>query len=81
MEIIQLRQIALIYLQLWVDRSEFLLVDKKLGSVGALRWNSHINYECAAHPWADEGALSPHGGHDGHGHGHGHGGHIHGHGG
>ena len=59
MEIIQLGQIALIYLQVWADRSHFLLSDKKLGSVKALRWNSHINYECAAHPGADEAALSP----------------------
>ena len=59
MEIIQLGQIALIYLQVWADRSHFLLSDKKWGSVKALRWNSHINYECAAHPGADEAALSP----------------------
>ena len=39
--------------------SALVLLLRSWGSVKALRWNSHINYECAAHPGADEAALSP----------------------
>ena len=31
----------------------------KSGAQCALRWNSHINYECAPYPRADEAAISP----------------------